>query len=230
MRSAYLVVAVLTATIAMAEEVAPDGARGAAFELAKRSITPTLKNPDSAKFDWETVRVKRAIPVKSKDGSEEKVVIVSGVVRATNSFNAVVPSEWTVMMLHNADGYETMTVSLDKQFVVKTERGEKFLNAMVERKEIARQNEIQVEQRSREKEQQAAAKRAALEAAHNAGRDSGNSVAARFGRNVKTASDALVEKQLQRAKKDSKLSDNEEIEQFQNGFMAAIRDAREGKK
>jgi len=223
MRYAIIFAAAVSAAIATAEEVAPEGARGAAFEFAKRAITPTLKNPDSAKFEWESVRVNRAIPVKRKDGTEEKVVIVSGVVRATNSFNAVVPSEWKVMMLHNADGYETMTVSLDREFVVKTERGEKFLNAMVERQEATRQ-------KNREAEQQTASRRAALEAAHNAGRESGDAVASRFGRNVKTASDALVEKQLDRAQKLSKLSDDDEIEQFKNGFMAAIRDAREANK
>jgi hypothetical protein len=170
------------------------------------------------------------MPAKMKDGREAKIVIVSGVVRATNSFNAVVPSDWTVMMLNNDDGYEVMVITLDKQVLVQTERGKQFLNQAISQKEQSREQQAEIDEQTRRKEEQAAAARAALEAAYNAGRAKGNAVASRFGRNVTTASDALIQKQLQRAEKDSALASKNEIEQFRNGFMAAIRDARQGNK
>lgn len=84
------------------------------------------------------MKVERTLPATTAANKQATIVFVSGIVRATNSFNATVPSQWRVIMLHNEDKYEPMVITNDKQFVLKTEKGEKFLKQLMEREEQKR--------------------------------------------------------------------------------------------
>lgn len=114
----------------------PEGARGAAFEFAKQLISPTLKNPASAKFDWESVEYLRTVRMPATDDHEAaNIVICQGIVRATNSFNAVVPSEWTMCMHHDGAGYALILANLDDKVVFRTDMANRLADLITAGKE-----------------------------------------------------------------------------------------------
>jgi len=194
----------------------PKGARGAGHTFAKQLIKPALKNPGSADFDWETVKVDKTFKVKPKEGeADSEIVSVSGIVRATNSFNAVVPSKWQVVMNHNDDGWVPIVATHDGEIIFKTELGERFLNTLRERENKKKEEEEAKRKRAQE-----------LQSCYDAGRKSGEATATKFGRNVKTAPDSLVDKQAAKALKASGYSDEEESERFLEGFRDAIAEAK----
>lgn len=186
---------------AYAEEE-PEGARGAGFTYAKRVLAKSLHNPKSADFDWESVKVDKVFPVQS-DGKDVKVISVSGVVRATNSFNAVVSSKWQVLMMLADGKYEPMVVVNGGQFVAKTEKGERFLNLLLEQQNKKGKQQPKSESDGKESMDapDAASRKEALKAAYEDGRKAGETAA---------------------------LKDQELAEQFAEGFKAAIRAVREG--
>lgn len=66
--------------------------RAFAVQQAKEHVPPSLKNPRSAEFDDSAVK---AIPLVGWGEGKGVWMRVDGVVRATNAFNAVVPSRWS---------------------------------------------------------------------------------------------------------------------------------------
>jgi len=234
MRFILALMIAVTCVHARAADEEPKGARGAGYTFAKTVIKPTLKNPSSADFDWESVKVDGTFKGKKKDdGTSSEIVSVSGVVRATNSFNAVVPSKWQVVMTHGDEGWKPIVVTHESEFLLKTDEGEQFLNALVERSkkkkaEAAAKNDEIIAQQKREKEELVAQQKreSQLQACYEAGQACGEEVAERFGRNVKKTPDSLVEKHAAKALKAAGYSDEEESDKFRQGFRDAIAEAK----
>lgn len=218
----------LMCRIAIAD--APEGARGAGFTFAKRAIAPTLKDPSSANFDWDSVQVEGVLSAAAVGDPDGEIVFVAGVVRAKNSFNAVVPSQWRVVMYHADDKYEPIVVTNDDAFVLKTDRGEMFLNAALNEKQKKRDAERAAAAEHAEHRKAAKAEAARLKKANDAGRKAGAEAVSRFGRNVKTVPDSLVEKNARSALRESGITSAGESAQFVDGFTAVVNDARNAGK
>lgn len=85
------------------------GVRGAGYMSAKKLVPQFLKNPDSAEFSWETVSYS---VIKAGQMWE-----VRGIVRSTNSFNAVVPEQWKVVILYHEGNYFPAELSIGDNVV-----------------------------------------------------------------------------------------------------------------
>jgi hypothetical protein len=209
---AVLMTSVLSTPRVEAEATAPTGCRGAAFTFAKSAIKSALKNPHSADFDWESVKYRRTIRLRSKEtGAESAVVCVGGVVRATNSFGAVVPSEWVMWMHHKDEQYTPIIAMLDDQIVMKTKLGEK-VEEMLIKAQAAKEEKDRVKV-------EAAAK---VEMAVAAGRASGEEAAKKYSRN---AADKIIEQNARKAATKADLATDEEVEHFVSGFVEAAQAA-----
>jgi hypothetical protein len=211
----FVAASVVCVTAVRAAEDAPDGARGAAFTFAKRVITPILKNPASADFEWSSVSVDRVMPVKSEAGNSVELVFVSGLVRATNSFNAVVPSEWQVTMWHDENGYEGMIVVHDDKIILKTEKGERFLNVM-NAKQDKQQKQMVAE--AAEKAQRQREENKAKADGHVLGEKHG----AKLGTKAKVLRESEISKRARKFAADAGYAEERLVEQFENGYADAI--------
>jgi hypothetical protein len=239
-RLACFVIALAASVITHAQaEEAPEGARGAALTFAKKAIRPTLKDPSSADFEWASIHVDRVLPVKNADDAQTEIVIVSGIVRAKNSFNAIVPSEWEVVMLHDSENYEAMVVTNGGQFVLKTDKGEKFLNILVERrKKQDEKRRIAAAEKARLAKEEAAAKaaeKARLEKASKAGHEAGHEAVQRFVKRfgkqkLRATADELIDKNARNALKDAGITEADESQRFLESFAAAFREAKDSGK
>lgn len=201
-----LVLAGALMTNVQAADTKADGARYAAQQYAKAVIPKLLKNPDSAKFPWEEIKVASAADLRN--GNEG--VSVVGVCRATNGFNAVVSNNWEVVLQSTGDGWDLLVLSYDGRVVVETD-------AYKELKEAAR-----IEQMNADLKAERAIE---LEQWYARGYDLGEKTAERFGRNVRTASKTIIEKAYAKAGDDLTHATPEEIERFRGGFDAALQAA-----
>lgn len=220
-------VAVLTvfscaiAHLANAQIEPPEGARGAGFTFAKQLISPVLKNPKSADFDWGSVEVTRVMPIKpAAEGDDPTLVVcVQGIVRATNSFNAIVPERWIVLMHHEDEQYQPIIVQHGEQIILKTEMGDRLLKAVQKKEDEKRQAAVEQAQ-----------KRAKLDAAEKAGREAAEKQLQKYGRNVKTVSWKIVQKHIEKALQDSGITDDGEAESFTTAFAVAVQAAKDSAK
>jgi hypothetical protein len=206
---------VLVATAVCGADEQPDGARGAAFTFAKRVIGPILKNPASADFDWASVHVSRTMPLKSEAAEQVEIVMVRGTVRATNSFNAVVPADWQVTMWHDENGYEAMIVVHDGKMILKTERGERFLNVMAAKQDKQDKQRAAEAADKAEKQRQEKTSRAD-------GYALGQKHGAKLGTKAKTLSDSEISKRSRKFAAEAGYSDEWLINQFEKGYADAL--------
>lgn len=72
-----------------------------AYKAARKWIKNNLKDPDSAKFDDDSVGAFK----------ESGIIKMSGIVRAKNSFNATVPAKWYAEV--DASSYNVLSASID---------------------------------------------------------------------------------------------------------------------
>ena len=77
---------------AQASAATPEEYREFAVEQAKLHVPGTMKNPRSAEFDDESVQ---SVPLVDWGNKKTVWMEVGGIVRGTNTFNAVVPSRWS---------------------------------------------------------------------------------------------------------------------------------------
>lgn len=85
-----------------------DGSRAVGQESAKKILRQFLKNPDAAEYPWETVE-------STKIAGNQW--LVSGVVRSTNSFGAMVTERWEVLIVANGDAMFPISLSLNGRTV-----------------------------------------------------------------------------------------------------------------
>lgn len=197
----------------------PEGARGAAFEFAKQLIPPALKNPASAKFEWESVEYLRTVRMPATDDHEAaNIIICQGIVRATNSFNAVVPSEWSVCMHHDDTGFTPILANLDDKVVFRTDMANRLADLIIAVQEkkaaIARQREATVaEERARQLR---------MTKAYDAGKKVGAATAVR----MKWARIRVPQSNVDRAKRvaveEAGFANAEELGEFTRGFVEAV--------
>lgn len=74
-----------------------------AYKAARKWIKNNLKDPDSAKFDDDSVGAFK----------ENGIIKMSGIVRAKNSFNAIVPAKWYAEV--DASSYNVLNASIDNE-------------------------------------------------------------------------------------------------------------------
>lgn len=99
-----------------------------ALDTARDSVPKAMKNPASAEFDAESVV---AAPVDKWLRDDGLVVYrVTGTVRGTNSFNAVVPSRWTAYVVESAKSLDVSLIEYGEQMVHKGNHGLAVANAM----------------------------------------------------------------------------------------------------
>jgi hypothetical protein len=228
MRYVVLVAAVLCAGVVLAEEVATDGARGAAFQFAKHAITRTLNNPSSADFDWESVEVRLAKRLRlDANAAPTEIVAVQGIVRATNLFNAVVSQKYVVYMKHEDDLWQPIMVMLENDNVFLTVDGKKLLALIDQEQEKRRAAGMAELQRQSKEQKQKEEQQKRTIAAYDAGRAAFAPAFARERRSLTTAKKAGVEKLAEKYAAKSDACDNdEEKEAFVKGFLRAFSDAQ----
>jgi hypothetical protein len=216
---ANLAVVVVALACVPCEAQPPDGARGAAFEFAKKLLTPALKNPASATFEWESVQYIRTVRMPAKDGQDAAdIVICEGVVRATNSFNAIVPSEWTVCMHHDGEVYTPILANLDKQVVFRTEMADRLASMILAAKE----------KKAAEASKQAAAaaaerqKQLRMSKAYEAGKKAGTETAEKMKLDKLRIPQSNVDRLKDAAVKDLEYSSADESAEFVRGFVEAV--------
>lgn len=74
-----------------------------AYKSARKWVKNNLKDPDSAKFDDD----------KFGAFKENGIIKMSGIVRAKNSFNAIVPAKWYAEV--DASSYNVLNASIDNE-------------------------------------------------------------------------------------------------------------------
>lgn len=224
-------------SVSMGEEL--DGARGAAFAFAQKVIPPTLKNPSSADFDWQSVaeRLNKRLAL-APNAEPVQVVAVQGIVRATNSFNAVVPQKYMVWMTQGDETWQAILVMLGDDIVYSTDAGNELLRlvreeqnanfkknmeALGERTKEKNRKEREARDRAIEETEKKVKKAARLKEAHSAGKAAFAEAARKKRWNVRTVARVNVLKAASRAAEESEFSeDEEELEQFVQGFMANV--------
>lgn len=108
-RFALLAVLVMAAR---ASAATPAEYRDVALKAAREHVPKVLKNPRSAEFDEGSIK---CVPLV--EWGSPVWVRVSGVVRGTNAFNAVVPSQWSAY-LTEVDGKPTLGLLMLKDTLV----------------------------------------------------------------------------------------------------------------
>jgi hypothetical protein len=221
-----LILATVFGSFCIAAEEAADG-RGAGFTFAKKIITPSLKNPNSADFSWESVAVEwKKTARDNADDDPYQIVAVSGVVRATNSFNAVVPQKWGVIMTYKKELWEPAVVTLDDKVVFVNEVGKRFMDNLDKKAAQKRQEADGRYMKSLQEMEDKAKRERRLEQAFDAGKSAADEAIKRNKWNSKVAASNVKKAAKQAAEKSDFASDESEKAKFLEGFESYVSTAK----
>lgn len=145
-RTAILVVLLLGVSAVAAT---PDEQRAFAVEQAREHVPAAMKNPRSAEFDETSVE---AVPIV--EWGPPGWLRVSGIVRGTNAFNAVVPNRWSAYVTE-LDGKPALGVIM---------LGDTLVHAGPQAKPVLEQMERMARERKEKAEAALAAQRAKADA------------------------------------------------------------------
>lgn len=195
------------------------GMRAAGFTYAKEFYPKLMKNPGSTEFDWETVSARHLY--NARDRSTDRMVSVyevTGVLRSRNSFNALVPSEWSMHVVERDDTSEMALAFLDGELVGQTEIGKRLLDRA---KKIS--NALAEKQRDADKARlEAMKKQAEATKAFDAGKAVGKAHASKLGPTARTLSESEINRRGLKLAGEKDYSD-EVAQHFAKGYFAGIK-------
>jgi hypothetical protein len=209
----------------------PEQAERLALSAAEKAVPKALKNPKSAEFDRDSVL---AEPLGNwLPDVEAEVYKVTGVVRATNSFNAVVPSTWTAYVVDEGDTAFVSVLKLDNDVI-----GRGVLSFDIQRKlmdeervviEAARVAQEKGEAASRARQEEMRKRQADLEELRIASqkleraRDAGRSAGQRMVSAMGPAASRLTAKDAEKRAKKEALRlrvEDQDVEPFIDGYVS----------
>ena len=209
----------------------PEQAERLALSAAEKAVPKALKNPKSAEFDRDSVLCEPL--VGWLPDVEATVYKVSGIVHATNSFNAVVPSTWTAYVVDEGDTSFVSVLKLDNDVIGRGVLSFDILRKLMEEEqaviEAARQSKEKGEAASRARQEEMRKREAELEELRIASqkleraRDVGRSAGQRMASAMGPAASRLTAKDAEkRAKKEaSRLRvEDQDVEPFVDGYVS----------
>lgn len=231
--SVVLALAVLFASPALSQDL--EAMPGIAQQVAEKAIRPAMNNPRSAEFDRQSVVVDDLGDWLGETPSFK----VSGVVRGTNAFNAVVANRWIAYVVH-ADGKDSVAmVLLNDKVVHLGSRGADVVKQLAADKAAAEQRDADAKMAAKEKydaEFEAERARRVEQAKQDAEVQRLQSIRAKGRRAGEQLAEAM-EKALfrvdakeaeRRAKREAARLrvDKADTDQFVHGFVAGMMDAK----
>lgn len=232
-RLVVLALVVFSASPALSQDL--EAIPGVAQLVAEKVIRPVMNNPRSAEFDRQSVVVDDLGDWLGETPSFK----VSGVVRGTNAFNAVVPNRWTAYVVH-ADGKDSVAmVLLEDKVVHLGTRGADVVQQLAADKAAEEQRaadakmaakakydaefEAERERRVEQAKQDAEVQR--LQSIRAKGRRAGEQVAESMGKALPRVDAKEAERRAKREAARLKV-DKADTDQFVHGFVAGVMDAK----
>ena len=103
------------------------GIRDTGFAFAKDALPKVMKDPASTTVDPASVSHQYLFDTKDgQTGETISVYLVQGEVRSKNSFNAIVPCEWFVLVAEREKSVEVSAVHLGEKQIFITELGKEL--------------------------------------------------------------------------------------------------------
>lgn len=237
---------------AHASAATPDDYRAFAVEQAKLHVPGTMKNPRSAEFDDESVQT---VPLVDWGNGKTVWMQVGGIVRGTNTFNAVVPSRWSACVaevngelqigiltvgskvIHAGKASDLAVLELKRVAREQADKAEAKLAAVEaesaaarERKSAAMREEasrLRDEIKARGEAKEADAERARVERIRQQGRRDGHAVVSAAGKARGRLTEAEIKKRGKAAAAKAKIADDD-AETYASGFMSGALAAKSG--
>jgi len=191
-----------------------------AFMVAKEAIPPAMKNPRSAEFDRESVftdELRGWLP-----GDELLAFKVSGVVRGTNSFNAVVPNDWTAYVVWDGEKESTALVLFSGKVVYRGKHASAVLEQMAadEAAELKKKTDAFAEAQERRMEQgRRDTEQRRVDSLRSRGRRAGEQMASAMGKAVSRLNDKEAERRARKEATKQKV-ELDDVEHFVHGYLA----------
>jgi hypothetical protein len=225
MRAWLLFVAFSAAAVAMADDDAPyaksggAGIRRAGLRYAQGFYPPLMKDPASTTFDSESVVCDHKFDANDPDTqSKVSVYMVKGIVRSKNSFGAVVPSKWMMLVVEREQSSEMAVAFLDDKIVAKTEIGSRIVEVID--KKAAQAEEAERQQRMAAIEE--GKKQWEEKKARDAGREAGRTHGTKMGKKAKALSDSEIKRRARKHAADEGYTEQRLVDQFVEGYADAI--------
>lgn len=195
------------------------GIRGAGFTYAKEIYPRLLKDPASTTFDWESVTSDHRFDLNDPDTqSQVSVYWVEGLLRSKNSFGAVVPTQWAMLVIERDKSSEMAVAFLGGEIVAKTDTGSRLLSVidkMAKRREEKERQDTMARVAEAKKVQEG--KKARAE-----GYKLGQTHGAKMGKKAKALSDAEISRRARKLASDAGYADEMLVEEFVKGYADAI--------
>lgn len=201
---------------------------GLAQLVADKAIRPVMKNPRSAEFDRNSV----VVHPLGKWMGDTPSFRVTGTVRGANSFNAVVPSEWTAYVVHR-DGVDTVAmVIFDYKVVHLGKHGADVAKQLeadriaVEREANAKLELAMAEDRERREEQgRRDTEQRRVDSLRARGRRAGEQAAENMGTAISRMDHKEAERRAKREVLRQKI-DKGDADDFVHGYVAGMMDSK----
>lgn len=228
MRTSLLFAIVMAAAVATAADDSPHaksagaGIRGAGFTYAKEVYPRFMKDPSSASFDWESVTSDHKFDVRDRETQTMySVYVVNGIVRSKNSFNAIVPTEWSVFVVEGESGTEMAVAMLNGKIVAKSQVGERLITTI---EKIAADKEKRAREETLRRGAEAERAREEKEARDDGGQ-AGVAHGAKLGKKTKALSSSDITRRAKKLAADAGYEDDRLIELFVQGYADAMAEA-----
>jgi hypothetical protein len=238
---------------AQASAATPEEYREFAVEQAKLHVPGTMKNPRSAEFDDESVQ---SVPLVDWGNGKTVWMQVGGIVRGTNTFNAVVPSRWSASVAEIDGELQLGIITLGGKVVhagkasdlallelkrvireqgaktrAKIQAGAAESAAANERDKAAMREEagrIRDALKEQDDAREAQAERARVERIRQQGRRDGHAVVSAAGKARGRLTEVEITKRSKAAAAKAKIADGD-AETYASGFMSGALAAKAGK-